>query len=135
MDIRSKTQSEKNLNSKLNNFSLKTQISGKIFRNLRRFSTKCNYFCLKSGKIYQKLKSLPKTQGKISKNLKFPVNPLSSKAIKTSKKPDLGKVILGSVNFISSCVIVDQIGPNRRRRPGWRGWPSRQSSPRVSQQP
>ena len=37
--------------------------------------------------MYQKLKSFSKTQGKISKNLKFLANPLSSsKAGKTSKK-------------------------------------------------
>ena len=57
-----------------------------FFGNLRRFSTKYYSFYLKSGKIVQKLKNLPKTQGKISKNLKFPANPLSSKAGKTSKK-------------------------------------------------
>ena len=72
LDIRSKTQGEKNLNSssknsKLKNFLLRTQISSKNFRNFRRFLTKNNYFCLTSGKIYQKHKSLPKTQGKISK--------------------------------------------------------------------
>ena len=47
-----------------------------------RFLIKYNDFSLKSG-IYQKLNSLPKIQAKISKNLKFPANPLSSKAGKT----------------------------------------------------
>jgi len=64
----------------------KTQNSGNFFRNSRRFLTKYYNFCLKLGKIVQKLKKLPKTQGKISKNLKFPANPLTSKAGKTSKK-------------------------------------------------
>ena len=66
-------------------FCPKLKISA-FFSNLRRFLTKYNKFCLKSGKFVQKLKKLPKTQGKISKNLKFPANPLSSKARKTSKK-------------------------------------------------
>ena len=90
LDIRSKTQGEKKLKLKL---KLKKNAQNSIFfRNSRRFLTKYYNFYLKSGKIVQKLKNLPKTQGKISKNLKFPANPLSSKAGKTSKKkPALGK--------------------------------------------
>ena len=42
--------------------------------------------CTKKACFVQKLKKIPKTQGKISKNLKFPANPLASKAGKTSKK-------------------------------------------------
>ena len=71
---KNKTQAQKTQNSRI--FLPNTQNSGKFFRNLRRFLTKYNKFCLKSGKFVQKLKNLPKTQGKISKNLKFPANPL-----------------------------------------------------------
>ena len=76
LDIRSKTQVEKTKTQAQKTFMLKTQNSGKFFRNFRRFLTKYYKFCLKSGKIVQKLKNLPKTQGKISKNLKIPANPL-----------------------------------------------------------
>ena len=84
--LKVKKLSSSSKNSKLKNFLPKTQNSGNFFRNIRRFSFKYNYLCLKSGKIVQKLKNLPKTQGKISKNLKFPANPISSNAGKTSKK-------------------------------------------------
>ena len=57
-----------------------------FFQKFKKIFTKLFKFYLKSGKIVQKLKNLPKTQGKISKNLKFPANPLSSNAGKTSKK-------------------------------------------------
>ena len=86
-DIRSKTQGEEETqaqetqNSRI--FRPKLEIPSNFSR---RFLNKYNNSCLKSGKNDQKLKNLPKTQGKISKNLKFPANPLSSKARKTSKK-------------------------------------------------
>ena len=83
---KTKTQALKTQNSKLKNFLPKTQNSGNFFRNSRRFLPNYYNFYLKSVKIVQKLKNLPKTQGKISKNLQFPANPLSSKARKTSKK-------------------------------------------------
>ena len=70
---KTKTQAQK---TQLKNFSPKTQNYGKSFEKLRRFLTKYNKFCLQSGKIVQKLKNLPKTQSKISKNLKFTANPL-----------------------------------------------------------
>ena len=51
---------------------------------------KFNNFCLKSGDILQKLKNLPKTQGEMSKNPNFPVNPLPSiRQIIVQKKPTL----------------------------------------------
>ena len=80
LDIRSRW---KKLKLKLKNSKL--QILADVSED---FLTKYSDFCVKSGKIYQKLKSLPKTQSKISKNqkLKFPANPLSSKARKTSQK-------------------------------------------------
>ena len=41
---------------------------------------------LNQAKIVQKLKNLPKTQGKISKNLKFPANPLPYICLKIVQK-------------------------------------------------
>ena len=65
-DIRPKTQGEKNLKLKLKNFLPKTQNSG-IFTEIQEdFYPNITIFDLKSGKIVQKLKDLPKTQGKIS---------------------------------------------------------------------
>ena len=53
---------------------------------MRNFFTKYKIFCLKSGKFVQKLKKIPKTQGRISKNLKFPANPLPYTCRKSVQK-------------------------------------------------
>ena len=67
-----------------------------------------NDFCLKSGKIVQKLKNLPDTQGKISKKLKFLANPLPSIRRKiVRKKPAL-------VSKIPTCVLRLALSTARR---------------------
>ena len=76
---KTQTQAQKTQNSRI--FCPKLNIPA----NFSEVPNMYNKFRLKSGKIVQKLKKLP-TQGKISQNLKFPANPLSSKARKTSKK-------------------------------------------------
>ena len=78
-----KTQEFFAQNSKFRQFFQKLK---KIFNQIVQF------FYLKSGKIVQKLKNLPQTQGKISKNLKFPANSPTPKDKKRPKiKPELGK--------------------------------------------
>ena len=58
---------------------------------------------LNQAKIVQKLKNLPKTQGKISKNLKFPANPLPYICRKiVKKKPDICSSLDDFISVLTS---------------------------------
>ena len=60
--------------------------NSKIRQIFPRFVSKSTQFVQKWNKNFRKLNNFVKTQGKMSKNLNFPANPLSSKGGKMSNK-------------------------------------------------